>query len=322
MRSRSNENFLKGVDKNATYRYYSTNMPKKEKMSVIGAVKDREDTMKSFLNTYVKEVIEKHPEVGKILGDFNIGCVTCAEGTCLLKDIVKYHHMPEARRAELMLKIEKALFPGRDIRVPEETETAQKDASAPTVNAKKFKYSPPIKKLVDEHVLIKRFLALIPEIAEEVDLESESDRRLVMEGVDFIRSYADRFHHAKEEDTLFKLFDENEPSLRVMRDNHETGRAHARGMVEAVERRDREKLAGYLNGYRELLMEHIKKEDEILYPWMDGEMSIKQVGELYGRFLLVDQETGGETPKKHEAFVEKLEKKSKGKRCDNERTRI
>jgi len=96
---------------------------------------------------------------------------------------------------------------------------------------------------------------------------NRSDR--CSKGLDFIRSYADRFHHAKEEDILFACFDPGLDILKAMHEDHDRGRAHVRGVVEALEQGDRRgcrpsrRLCGVLS-------EHIKKEDEILYPGWTG----------------------------------------------------
>jgi hemerythrin-like domain-containing protein len=59
--------------------------------------------------------------------------------------------------------------------------------------------------------------------------------------------------------------------------------------------------------YRELLTGHIKKEDEILYPWMDRNLSTRQIGELFTKFSEADNQMGF-SPEKYEKFVEALEK--------------
>ena len=164
-----------------------------------------------------------------------------------------------------------------------------------------------MKKLVDEHVLIKRWIALIPMVVEHLDIESESGRQLILDGIDMIRSYADRYHHAKEEDILFKYFDQDSQIPQVMYEDHATGREHVKAMLEALERKDKTTLAEHLVAYRELLTEHIKKEDEILYPWMDRTLSTRQIGELFAKFSEVDDQMGF-APGKYEKFVEALEK--------------
>ncbi len=39
----------------------------------------------------IQDVLQSCPEIGGILGRFNIGCVTCRVGVCLLKDVVAIH---------------------------------------------------------------------------------------------------------------------------------------------------------------------------------------------------------------------------------------
>jgi hemerythrin-like domain-containing protein len=182
----------------------------------------------------------------------------------------------------------------------------------PEAKPKELKYSPPMKKLVDEHVLIKKWLALIPEILPRLDLESEEGRQLIRDGVDFIRSYADRFHHAKEEDLLFKFFDENLDMVKVMCEDHKTARNHVKAIVEALARKDRETVAQHLTAYRDLLSQHIKREDEIMLPWMDKQLSVPQVGEMYSRFLEVEERMDSHQ-KKYEDFITRVEREYRKK---------
>ena len=262
--------------------------------------------MQSFLNRSIKAVIQEHPEVGQILDEFEIGCAPCSVGDCLLKDIVEIHNLSPEDERLLMARIAGAISPGEKIELPA---VERKKPAGP----KELKYSPPVKKLVEEHKLIKRCLALIPRLIENLELDSEPDRELIQNTVDFIRNYADRFHHAKEEDILFKYLDENLDILKVMYEDHETGRAHVRAVLAGVEQRDAGAVREHLSAYRELLTQHIKKEDEILYPWMDRAFSTSQVGELYSRFGEVDQQFG-EAPRKYGEFIQNLEERYCGGR--------
>lgn len=255
--------------------------------------------MEKSLRTPIKEIIAGHPAVGDILEGYGIGCVPCSVGTCLLADIVEIHNLSPEDEAELMGRIAAVVRPGRTVALPQ----PRKDRAA---GPRGIAYSPPMKALVEEHRNIKRFLALVPAILERFDPETEADRRQMLDGVDFIRSYADRFHHAKEEDILFACFDPGLDILKAMHEDHERGRAHVRGVVEALERRDREGVAAHLAGYAGVLSEHIKKEDEILYPWMDRNLSVREVGELFTRFLAVD-ERFAEDRKTYEAFLARIE---------------
>jgi len=261
--------------------------------------------MEAYLNKSIKEVIKEFPPVEKILDEYGIGCGPCAVGLCLLKDIVGIHELPADQEQEMLGRIARVIHPGQEIQIP-------RVERKPEVKPKELRYSPPMKRLVDEHVLIKKWLALIPEILPTLNLESEEDRQLVREGVDFIRSYADKFHHAKEEDILFKYFDPNFDMVKVMCEDHQKARNHVRTIVEAVERKDRETVARHLNAYRDLLSQHIKREDEIMLPWMDKQLSVSQVGEMFSKFLEVEDRMDS-YQQKYEDFISRVEIKYRRK---------
>ncbi|MBI2472228.1 MAG: hemerythrin domain-containing protein [Planctomycetes bacterium] len=258
--------------------------------------------MLKVLNREIKEIINTYPEVGRILEEYGIGCVPCTVGSCLLKDVVGIHNLGPQKEATLMYRIEKAIYPDRKISEPVVDMTIQ---SAP----KKITYSPPVKKLVDEHVLIKRLLALIPSIAEYTESSLSVDKDLILGCVDFIRTYADKYHHMKEEDILFKYVDEKAEIIQVMYKDHDTGRGYVRQAVEGAEKNNKTQVKENLLAYRDLLTQHIKKEDEILYPWIDRQLSTTQVGEMFRKCNAADASVGDELPKKYEKFIIELEEK-------------
>lgn len=258
--------------------------------------------MEEYLNKGIKEIISQFPKVADILNEYNIGCVPCNVGTCLLKDIVEIHNLSEGKEQELLTKIAKVIYPDREVKIP-------KIKRKPPVKPGELKYSPPIKKLVDEHVVIKRLVALIPEIIENINIESEYSRQAICNCLDFIRSFADKYHHAKEEEILFKYFDENLDIFKVMHQDHESARAHVRAILEALDKKDKTTIVEHFSAYHELLNEHIKKEDEILYPWIDRNLSDRQVGELFSKFNQVDDETSKEVINNCQEFVDRLEMK-------------
>ncbi|HJV36837.1 hypothetical protein [Geomonas sp.] len=48
----------------------------------------------------IQNVMENHPQIGDILNRYEIGCVTCKVGICLLKDVVAIHGLsPEQETA-------------------------------------------------------------------------------------------------------------------------------------------------------------------------------------------------------------------------------
>jgi hemerythrin-like domain-containing protein len=257
--------------------------------------------MKAYMNKGIKEIIDQFPEVGDILNEYDIGCAPCSVGTCLLKDIVKIHNLPADQEQEMMAKIAQTIYPGKKIEIPR---VERKTEERP----EKVTYSLPMKMLVDEHVLIKRLAALIPAIVENLDAKSAQGRQIILDTVDFIRSYADKFHHAKEEEILFKYFDDSLDILKVMYEDHTQGRGHVQAILKALDRRDEPTIAKHLIAYGALLSQHIKKEDEILLPWMDRNLSISRIGKLFKEFKAADDHIGYSTST-YEAFVERMEAK-------------
>ncbi len=63
----------------------------------------------------------------------------------------------------------------------------------------------PIAPLMIEHRLIERMAAVVEMQAESMQAGQELDPRFIPEVVDFMRTYADRTHHGKEEDILFRV---------------------------------------------------------------------------------------------------------------------
>lgn len=133
------------------------------------------------------------------------------------------------------------------------------------------------KALVDEHRLILRMIALLEENAPKTAEGRYLNWQFYLDGIDFIRQYADRFHHAKEEDVLFKaLVDNGMPKdnspVAAMLMEHDQGRNFVRAMESAVleaqtGRTDTyQEIADNATGYAILLRDHIAKEDDILYP--------------------------------------------------------
>jgi len=91
--------------------------------------------------------------------------------------------------------------------------------------------------------------------------------------------------------------------------DHDIGRGYVRQAVEGAEKNNKTQVKENLLAYRELLTQHIKKEDEILYPWIDRQLSTTQVGEMFRKCNEADASVGDELPKKYEEFIVELEEK-------------
>ncbi len=53
----------------------------------------------------IQDVMVSYPEIGEILNRFEIGCVTCKVGICLLKDVVSIHGFSKEDEAKIEQEI-------------------------------------------------------------------------------------------------------------------------------------------------------------------------------------------------------------------------
>lgn len=56
-------------------------------------------------NQAIQDVLTNHPEIGAILARFDIGCITCKVGICLLKDVVSIHGLSPEDEAKIEQEI-------------------------------------------------------------------------------------------------------------------------------------------------------------------------------------------------------------------------
>jgi len=166
--------------------------------------------------------------------------------------------------------------------------------------------------LKEEHQVILRMIKVLNVASEKVNRGEEVDINVFRKAVDFIRIFADRCHHGKEQDTLFPTLGErgiptHGGPIAVMLTEHEQGRQFVRGLAEAVERYEsgdksaRSFIVENARGYAELLDQHIYKEDNILYPMGDRVLSASDNKELLEKFEKIEREIIGEG--KHEYYL-------------------
>lgn len=60
--------------------------------------------MKQYLNTGIKEVLKKYPELAPLLAKYDINCYKC-NGNCLFKDIFEEHNLSMKEEMELKKKM-------------------------------------------------------------------------------------------------------------------------------------------------------------------------------------------------------------------------
>jgi len=176
-------------------------------------------------------------------------------------------------------------------------------------------------RLVDEHHLIERMIAALKTAVDRLESGEDVPAELFLQAVDFIRNFADRTHHAKEEDILFRLMEERGipregGPVGVMLTEHDYGRQFNRGLEEAAQRLqngDKSAVPDIISnarGYAQLLTDHIYKENNILYPMGNHVFTTEDQQFLSQEFERVDKESIGEdTIRKYRQMVDEMEKK-------------
>lgn len=132
--------------------------------------------------------------------------------------------------------------------------------------------------LSDEHKNILKVIESVLKRCDEFETGKEIDKEFFIRAVGFIKNYADKFHHSKEEDILFLelnkdgVLDHCNPIGQMLHE-HGLGRDFVAGLSEDIVKGDKEGVVKNARGYGELLREHIFKEDNILYPMADTALS-------------------------------------------------
>ncbi|MEK6832478.1 MAG: hemerythrin domain-containing protein [Nanoarchaeota archaeon] len=131
----------------------------------------------------------------------------------------------------------------------------------------------PTKLLSDEHKTILKVVEMLEEECNSLK-EKNIDKDFFIKVIDFIRNYADKFHHAKEEDILFKEMCKPNVEMHCnpveqMLHEHNLGRNFVKNMELSLNKNDKNELVRNAREYIVLIREHIFKEDNILYPMAD-----------------------------------------------------
>jgi hemerythrin-like domain-containing protein len=155
--------------------------------------------------------------------------------------------------------------------------------------------------LMIEHRLIERMVEVLVAEEERINKQYAPDTDLLLAAADFFRTYADRCHHGKEEDILFRelqsktLADEHLIILNELKDEHTIARTNVRSLVDARQRllegkaEAAEEIQQVLGTLTALYPAHIEKEDKRFFiPVMDY-FSKKEQLDMVHRFWEFDE---------------------------------
>ena len=175
----------------------------------------------------------------------------------------------------------------------------------------------------EDHANINRALGVIRNICLQLMQGGEVPDEDFREIIQFVREYADKHHHGKEEKFLFpvmvkKLGPVGEKLVtNGMLVEHDLGRADVLSLETALNEYKKNArlelkldILSYAMAYAHLLQLHIEKENSVVYPFAErglSEEDFKDINEKSQAFE--DEQTAKGVQKHYLDILEKLEKK-------------
>jgi len=144
--------------------------------------------------------------------------------------------------------------------------------------------------LMNDHEAILSAIQILDRMIATLDKTSSVDGKDIHDFIGFLKEFADKCHHGKEEGHLFPAMvragiPEQGGPIGVMLAEHARGRQFIREMEDAISNNvDYVKFRAAASGYATLLRTHIHKENGILFPMAERVLTEKQLGELYNGF--------------------------------------
>lgn len=174
----------------------------------------------------------------------------------------------------------------------------------------------PTKILSEEHRGILKVIDALVKECNNLESGKEVDKIFFEKAIDFIRNYADKFHHAKEEDILFVELCKSSAEMhcdptKQMLYEHDLGRNFVKGIEEGLKENNKNKIIENAMGYTHLLQEHIYREDNILYPMADEALNQDVQELILEKFKEAeDKKFSKGTKEKYLSIVKEFEKRT------------
>src|ERR1035437_5467385 len=181
----------------------------------------------------------------------------------------------------------------------------------------------PIEVLEAEHRVIQKMMAGMSVLAEQIEGGGPVDVALLERIEVFLRTFADRCHHGKEENFLFPaLIRRGVPShgcpIGGLTMEHQKGRVMVGELADAIrgyaagESPARENLIKSLRALVAFYPSHIWKEDYLLFPLAGKVLTPQDQQELMDKFETVERELGIEGHEGFDKVATELERKVSG----------
>jgi hemerythrin-like domain-containing protein len=168
-----------------------------------------------------------------------------------------------------------------------------------------------------EHRLIERMIKQLKEKSQIFQKKNEVDILFIDKAVDFIRVYADRCHHGKEEDILFRdlakknLYPEHKNIMDELVKEHAYARNITKSLVSAKEKYSQQvktalsDIVKLMADLVEFYPKHIEKEDKYFFLPCMKYFSKQEQAAMLNEFWEFDKKLVHE---KYKKIVEEIER--------------
>ena len=174
----------------------------------------------------------------------------------------------------------------------------------------------PLDVLRNEHGLIRQYLDNLALAVQKMEDDARPPKEFFDKAIEFARTFADTFHHYKEEHVMFARLaqakgGEFDGEIDALRHQHEQGRKYVAEMAIALE--------GYVNddpiatsqlienmaAYTAMLRNHIHKEDHVYFPMASELLSEEEYAQLKVEFDRAVEKVGtGAFEENHKLVVD------------------
>ena len=166
----------------------------------------------------------------------------------------------------------------------------------------------PFDTLMHEHEIITSVEGIVESMSDLWLKDQEEFKQKAAAVVKFLQSYADNYHHRKEEEVLFPAMrncsDFSLPELiDEFETHHEAFREYVSDILQALEQNEYAEAYKVLCDYLNELLDHIAAENEELFVMAETLLPEDELTTIYFRFEDIDRDLGKEEKQQLEKLL-------------------
>lgn len=158
--------------------------------------------------------------------------------------------------------------------------------------------------LKNEHEAILNVFKILTKVISTEPKEDAAQLKFGTELVSFLKIFADKCHHGKEENYLFEeMVKAGVPNkggpIGAMLLEHQQGREYIALMSKSLEANNLMEFKIHASDYRDLLINHIAKENNVLFAMADKILDEDKQNDLFGKFEAFEESVIGHGVHEH-----------------------